>query len=162
MFIEPVAAGETASKVHSGRCFATFAQSMAYATNGRIQLASDASRKEYSLEQLSAVAAGSTIIGRDYEDPSYSCNTFGPCLDWVVGNDFGCTGGRNYVASTMPTVDGFNWNDQLSSTKAYAGCSRNQNFEHSSYGGALRNCLPNCSTMGVMNDATSSKQWRDV
>lgn len=162
VFIDPVAGGETASRVHSGRCFSTFAQAMAYASGGRLQLAPNASRDQYSLSELSATTAGVTIIGRDYEDPNYSCNIFGPCLDWTVSNDFGCTGGRNYVAASMPTVDGFNWNDQLSSTKAFAGCSRNQNFEHANYGGALRNCLPNCATMGVMNDATSSKQWRDV
>jgi hypothetical protein len=162
VFIDPVAEGETTSRVHSARCFSTFAEAMAYASGGRLKLAANASRDQYSLAELSASTAGVTIIGRDYEDPNYSCNIFGPCLDWTVNNDFGCTGGRNYVASSMPTVDGFNWNDQLSSTKAFAGCSRNQNFEHANYGGALRNCLPNCATMGVMNDATSSKQWRDV
>ncbi len=162
VFIEPLAPGETTSPVHSGRCFRTFSEEMAYATGGRLQLAPDTSRDQFTLEQISALAAGTTIIGRDYEDPSFSCNAFGPCLDWVVQNDFGCTGGRNYVAASMPTVGGFNWNDQVSSAQAFAGCSRYQHYEHTNYGGAVLDCASGCATMGVMNDATSSEKWFDV
>jgi hypothetical protein len=160
--IEPVTLGETTSIVRAGRCFATFAEEVGYLSHGRLRLPAGASADQFSLGQLNASIQGVTIIGRDYEDPNYSCNVFGPCLDWTVDNDFGCTGGRNYVAASMPVVGGFNWNNQVSSTKAFAGCSTNQNFENTNYGGALLNCLPNCAGMGVMNDATSSKQWRDL
>lgn len=160
--IEPLARGETVSEVRSGLCFRTFAEEMAYATGGRLRLAPDVSREQFSEAQLSAAAQGSTIIGTDWEDPNFSCNIFGPCLDWVVGNDFGCTGGRNYVAASMPIVNGFNWNDQVSSSKAYAGCSRYLHYEHANYGGAVLNCSPQCAIMGVMNDATSSEKWFDV
>jgi hypothetical protein len=157
VFIEPLALGQAASTVRDLRCFRSYAEGVTYATGGRLRLAANASPKQLTEAQLNA-ATGSSLIGRDYEDPNYDCNIFGPCLDWWVDNDFGCTGGRNYVATSMPS----GWNDQVSSTKAFTGCSRNQNFENTNYGGALLTCLPNCATMGVMNDATSSKQWRDV
>jgi hypothetical protein len=35
VFIDPVAEGETTSRVHSARCFSTFAEAMAYASGGR-------------------------------------------------------------------------------------------------------------------------------
>lgn len=162
VFIEPVAAGATTSKVYGARCFRTFAEATAYATGGRVSLPADASRERYSSDDIDALAAEESHIGTDYEDPNYSCNIFGPCLDWWVPNEFGCTGGRNYVAPTMPIIGGFNWNDQISSTKAYTGCSSNKNYEHINYGGAVLTCTPNCSGMGAMNDHTSSKQWRDL
>jgi hypothetical protein len=162
VFIDPVAAGETTSEVHGARCFKSFSEAMAYATGGRVKLPANASRESYSIDAINAIVAGESLIGRDYEDPDYSCNIFGPCLDWWVQNDFGCNGGRNYVAPTMPTVNGFNWNDQISSTKAFTGCSSNKNYEHTNYGGAVLTCTPNCSGMGAMNDKTSSKQWRDL
>lgn len=150
--------GLATSDVRPGRCFETYRDAVAYATGGRLQLVSGASPKDVSAVQLSESALGSTMIGRDYEDPNYDCNIFGPCLEWWVGDDHGCFGGHDYVASSMPS----GWDNQVSSTQAYAGCSRNKNFEHPNYAGAVLTCKPNCATMGVMNDATSSKKWFDV
>ena len=51
---------------------------------------------------------------------------------------------------------------QVSSSKAYAGCSRYDHWENNNGQGAKINYSPQCATMGVMNDATSSERWFDA
>ncbi len=155
--IEPVKPSESESREHSLRCYARFSDAIADATDGHLRLHPDTQPYELTAGQVAA-SAGPTVIGIDYEDPNYDVNFFGPSLTWSVGNEFGCLGGRNYSAAAMPA----GWDNQVSSAKAFAGCSRYYHYEHPGFGGILVNCSPGCAGMGAMNDKTSSERWWDV
>jgi len=137
-------------------CFASFAQAISYATNGAVALSSSASPTDFT-DEMATASAGSTIIGIDWEDPNFQCCFAGWSYSWTVANDYGCVGGRNYYVDGMGSMD-----NQVSSAKAYAGCSRYDHWEHNYGQGARINCAPECATMGVMNDATSSERWFDA
>lgn len=156
--IEPLVSGAAASRVHNLRCFSTFAEAIDNATGGGVKLGPDTRPAQLTDATLATTVSGQTIIGIDYEDPNFDVNVFGPSLTWQVSNDFGCTGGHNYVAASMPS----GWDNQVSSAKAFAGCSRYIHYENTNYGGANLNCSASCASMGVMNDATSSEKWFDV
>jgi hypothetical protein len=102
------------------------------------------------LERDSALLpATTTIIGIDYENSGFS----GTSKFWEVSYLPGCSDGTGWGLSAMPSE----WNDRVSSAIGYAGCNNYLHWEHTWYTGASLNCY--CSSMGVMNDATSSEQW---
>jgi hypothetical protein len=49
------------------------------------------------------------------------------------------------------------WNDRVSSSHSYGGCSLNDHFHDANFGGSGIICT--CSTMGTMNNQTSSETW---
>lgn len=137
-------------------CFPTFAQAISHATDGAVALPLSASPLDFT-DQMATASAGSSVIGIDWEDPNFECCFAGWSYTWTVANDYGCTGGRNYYVDGMGSMD-----NQVSSAKAYGGCSRYDHWEHNYGQGARINCAPSCATMGVMNDATSSERWFDA
>jgi hypothetical protein len=146
--IEPVQPGQTASVVEEVGCFETFAEAIATATGGKVNLPSTTQPTEVTEEMLAS--AGVTLIAIDYWDSNYNGRSF----RWY-SHAGGCTSSRYFEADSMPR----GWNDEVSSTKGYGGCSRNILYEHINQGGALRICEPNCYRLGAMNDKTSSRRW---
>ncbi|MGH2392492.1 MAG: hypothetical protein ACRDGH_03215, partial [Candidatus Limnocylindria bacterium] len=91
--------------------------------------------------------------------PEFNENPFGPSLTWY-GNGSGCNG-YVYWAETMPTVDGFNWNDQVSSAFGQNGCNDYIHWDYAYRSGAQIDCgsVLQCDQMGAMSDRTSSEDW---
>jgi hypothetical protein len=95
------------------------------------------------------VPNASTLISTDYN----LANMTGDSLTWTVSNTSGCNGGFQYSAASMPS----GWNDRVSSSQSAHGCAHNRHFHDTNFNGAGINCT--CSTMGTMNNQTSSETW---
>lgn len=100
------------------------------------------------LAALLAVAPNDLIIiGVDYKDSGYR----GRELWWTTNHRDGCHPEMKYFyANRMPS----GWNDKVSSAIGYTGCDRFVHFENVGRSGAIQIC--SCSSMGAMNDETSS------
>ncbi|WP_265522892.1 hypothetical protein [Oerskovia flava] len=68
----------------------------------------------------------------------------------------GCRTGSTYGFPNMRNVG---YNNVISSAESYSGCWGTY-YDEFSYKGARRNCTPTCSTMGVMDNRTSSIVYR--
>lgn len=142
------------SEIIESACFDTFSEAIQAATKGRVRLdpsirpedITDTMLNDVEGEGLSAVQV---VIGIDWDYSNFGGSTY----TWVVNNN-GCSTTIQYSVSTMPS----GWNDRVSSAKAYSNCSfyhyQNTNFEGSSVV-----CNPNCSSMGALDNATSSERW---
>ncbi len=131
------------------RCFQTFAEAIHAATGGAVTLAAGTTPSQLTQSMLD-VPSTSTVIGVDYMDSGF----YGGSLTWSESSDiYGCTDGSYYAAPTIPS----GWNDDVSSARSYGGCATYNHFENTYYGGSKLTCT--CSTMGVMNDQTSSEKW---
>jgi hypothetical protein len=147
--IDPVLPGQVASKVSRPKCFATFGQAIAAATSGTVRLSSSVTPRTLSARMLRPQrVAATTVISVDYRDSSFS----GISLTWYVSGTAGCAA-NTYSASSMPS----GWNDEVSSSQRYDSCTHNPHYENNGFGGAIYPCT--CSSMGVMNDKTSSEKW---
>jgi hypothetical protein len=129
-------------------CFDTFSDAIYFATGGAVRLPATVGPDELTEEMLQP-AADRTVISVEYKDPNYSGQSF----VWYVNNSFGCTTGWSYAQPTMPS----GWNDVISSSASYGGCTYVRHYEHTYYGGSKIDCT--CATMGAMNDKTSSLKW---
>jgi hypothetical protein len=135
------ATGRAPSRVSNLRCFARLSRALRIA-HGRPP-------KGFPDPQTGIVPHAGTLISTDYDGGSMS----GATLTWTVSNTNGCNGGFQYSAASMPS----GWNDRVSSSKSAHGCASNRHFHDTSFGGAGITCT--CSTMGTMNNQTSSETW---
>lgn len=131
------------------RCFATFAEAIAEATNGAVMLPPDADTLEQEMLDVGypPMPGGSltaTVIGIEYEHKYFGGWTY------VIQstNVRGCNG-YNYRVPSLPSAR----NNEISSAKTYAGC-KSSHFSGSNLTGARYLC--GCAQMGSMNDQTSS------
>jgi hypothetical protein len=149
-------------------CFPTFAQAIAAATAGRVQLPPSAQPADLTDEILAAPprlqrktggisllgvspSPNKTVIGIDYDGVDYSSTS----LTWYVDNYDGCRNNRSYYVNSMPS----GWDNVVSSAVGYAGCRRFTHWNYLNRGGASKNCGLGCYEMDVMNNATSSEDW---
>jgi hypothetical protein len=147
--LAPISAGSRISAMKQGSCYPTFAAAMAAATDNTVSLSSDASPE--SVGESDLAAAATRVIGIDYDGSFYR----GSSYIWYARNIFGCYGGRSYIAN-MP---GF-FNNRLSSTRGFNGCTRNTSYSGFFQTGFWVRCFPNCLYIGdFMNNQTSSKRW---
>jgi hypothetical protein len=128
------------SSLSAMRCFGYFKNAQHYAHGP--------APRRFALASGDVVATASTTISIDYDSSGFS----GTSLTWTVSNTAGCNG-FTYSAASMPT----GWNDRVSSSHSYGGCADNKHFHDSNFGGSGIICT--CSTMGTMNDQTSSERW---
>lgn len=153
--VAPLLPGQAMSVTSAPRCFGTFAEAIAAATNGAVQLPANVQPADVTAATLAPAAPTSTtIIGIDWIDINYS----GSSLTWQVSNGVGCTTGLSYQSNVTGS-----WNNVISSSKAFAGCTLNTHYDlpyPNQNNGAFINCTPNCASMGAMNDATSAESWR--
>lgn len=147
--LAPVSAGARTSVMKQRGCYSTFAAAMAVATDSTVALSSEASPE--SVGEADLAAAATRVIGIDYDGSFYR----GSSYIWYVRNSFGCYGGFSYTAN-MP---GF-FNNRLTSTRGFNGCTRNTSYSGYFQTGFWVRCFPNCLYIGdVMNNQTSSKRW---
>jgi hypothetical protein len=135
-------------------CFGTFAEAMFEATNHHINLDPSSSPADLSDEIINSLdytdlPDAQVVIGIDWDYTNYGGNS----NIWVV-SDTGCSPSLQYQVPTMPV----GWNDRVSSSKAYSNCSF-YHYRDTYYGGPYLICDPNCSTMGSLDNATSSEKW---
>jgi hypothetical protein len=135
-----------AAPVAGPRCFATFAEAVFEATDGRVSLPAGA--RELDQRTLDAAnrvnATSATVIGIEYENKYF--------LGWSYviqsTNSRGCAG-YSYRVPTLPS----NRDNEISSARTYSGC-RSSHYSGTNFTGSRYLC--GCSQMGTMNDQTSS------
>lgn len=152
--LAPLRSGQQTSDVLYSQCFSTFSASIAAATNGHTHLPASVKPQNLTQAMLNAYSARNTpqtsyVLSVEYWDWHYQGSA------WAISGSWPCSQvggyGMSYVGNT--------WNDQISSAAGYSDCNHVLHWENSNYWGANLDCTPNCYTMGVMNDATSSIQW---
>lgn len=152
--LEPATAGRP-SPMKQGPCFATLAESIAAATNGRVQLpaTATAAQVDQSLRDLSTSGDVGTateyVLSIEFWDA------------YFAGQTYTFTASAPCSPTVFYSLDNFNfsWNDRISSSQGYSNCNKVRHWEHSPRAGATIDCPPSCATMGVMNDATSALEW---
>ncbi|MDX6200969.1 MAG: hypothetical protein QOJ83_469 [Frankiales bacterium] len=144
-------------------CFSTYPQAVAYLTGGRVQLRStlaaepDGSGTSPEDAQIAEAEAANSVyvLSTEYQNSGYGGSTY--TFTWSSD----CTS-LNYAWSSMPS----GWNNDISSSHAGATC----NAIHYDSSGATPNTAPagasiqcpaftSCSSLGTMNDKTSSMRW---
>jgi hypothetical protein len=161
-FVKFEPAGSDASQLVPGptKCYPTFRDAIFFATGGSILLPSkqpfsvqlEILDQELKARQDELKAAGSYVVAIDYEHINYG----GASYAWVFPGP--CTPSVSFYANSMPSSW---WNDRVSSTRGFSDCDRNVLWEHSYRWGASLACLPDCSSVGSMNDKTSSREWHN-
>jgi hypothetical protein len=135
-------------------CYLTFAEAIAVATDGRVQLAHASRSRAVSVaEMASSVGVGavvpntSVVIGIDYMDPNFQGST----LTWAAPAACG-----NYQTSSEPT----GWDNKISSVAAFSNCATTlhggANFGNPAF---LVMVNGSAGSLGTFNDTTSSEKW---
>ncbi|HEU4540828.1 MAG TPA: hypothetical protein VFR23_06835 [Jiangellaceae bacterium] len=112
-------------------CFPSFGEAVEFATGG----------------ELSA----SVVLGYEYKGTSYT----GGSLVLYGTSGSGCGSGSTYGFSSMPS----GWSDVISSAKVFASCW-STHYDYTGYSGDRRTCYGSCSSLGTMNNRTSSILFR--
>lgn len=139
--------GEGGSFVE-GPCFGSPEESFAAATNREVlEPYWDQLESQNGTSTETAVSAQPSVLSVEYDGSSYTGDT------WTFTGGTGCGAGTTWYVDSMPA----GWNDRVYSAIGYSGCRIARHYEHVERVGASRNCT--CSSMGVMNNETSSIQW---
>jgi len=154
--IAPIAEGNNgSSRIIKSECFDNFADSIDAATNGRVQLDRSTRPEEVTDEILNSsngVSSPSSqvVIGIDWD----STNFAGSSYTWVVSGS-GCSSSTQYSVSSMPS----GWDNRVSSARGYSNCNYFYHYQNTSSGGSSVVCNTECSSMGSLDNATSSEKW---
>lgn len=128
-------------------CFATFAEAVEFATDGELSAASPAELEE----AVDSGTVASVVLGYEYKGTYYS----GGSLVLYGTSGSGCGSGSTYGFSSMPT----GWSNVISSAKVFASCW-SIHYDYTGYSGDRRTCTGSCSSLGTMNNRTSSILFR--
>lgn len=142
------------SGIIESACLDTFAQALSSATKGRVVLDPSIRPEDITDDMLESMEnpnmpGAQVVIGIDFDYTNYG----GSSYIWVV-NQSGCSPSMYYQVPSMPS----GWNDRVSSAKAYSNCSF-YHYRDTNYNGPYVVCDSNCSTMGSLDNATSSEKW---
>jgi len=133
-------------------CYTSASEAIFVGTGGAVRLpeslAGDALTQQI-LDSYGASTATSFLIGREYNNTNYVnllLETFASsaCTStsgWQIG----------YVGDGL--------NDMFESGKGFSNCNWNYKYEHSQFGGARRECSPNCSSYQALNNQVSSLKY---
>ena len=140
---QPVVSATTAPE----ECYNTFADSIRAATGGRVALPTDA--KTVTAAQLASVgptaATASVVLGTEYQDINFG----GGAVNYL--GSVGCGSGYFFSFNLSGA-----WNNAIGSARSYSNC-KSGHFENLNNTGSVRIC--GCSSMGVMDDQTSSLRF---
>jgi len=133
-------------------CFPSLHDAISFATNGSADISPDDSISEL----IAAVGkagksdlASTYVIGIEFEHANYG----GSSLTFTAN---GTCHNYSFLTNAMPP----GWNDVISSSVAYSGCSHAIHYEHNNQGGAAIDAGTVSSYIGpAMNDRTSSILW---
>lgn len=154
--IIPIEEGNNgSSRVIKAECFDNFADSIYAATNGRVQLDRFIQPDEVTNESLNSTNGVSStnsqvVIGIDWD----STNFAGSSYTWVVSGS-GCSSSTQYSVPSMPS----GWDNRISSARGYSNCNYFYHYQNTNYGGSSVVCNTDCSSMGSLDNATSSEKW---
>ncbi len=95
--------------------------------------------------------SASVVLGYEYKGGSYS----GGSLVLYGTSGSGCGSGSTYGFSSMPS----GWSNVISSAKVFASCW-SVHYDYTGYSGDRRTCTGSCSSLGTMNNRTSSILFR--
>jgi hypothetical protein len=142
------------SEIIESACFDTFSEAIQAATKSRVLLDPSIRPENITETMLNNVEgidldAVQVVIGIDWDYSNYGGSTY----TWVVSN-YGCSDTIQYSVSSMPS----GWNDRVSSAKGYSNCSF-YHYQNTNFGGSSVVCNPNCSSMGALDNSTSSERW---
>ncbi len=144
------------ARVAETRCFATFAEALEYGSRGGLRVSADLRPNELTESMVASASSTSTsyLLGINYDCKSYW--TGGSCSSsWLHFASSGCTSTSGWQISALGWPEANN----VESSKGYSGCNQTRHWEHPSFAGANLLCLPNCSTLGVLNNQTDSIRW---
>jgi hypothetical protein len=130
-------------------CFPTFAEAVFFATDGELSAVSPAELEE--AVESESVAMASVVLGYEYKGSSFS----GGSIVLYGTSGSGCGSGSTYGFSSMPT----GWNNVVSSAKVFASCW-STHYDYTGYSGDRRTCTGSCSSLGTMDNRTSSILFR--
>lgn len=131
-------------------CFNTFADAIAHASKGAVQLPANATPQNLKQEDEDQIVAAANIIAIEYDASNFT----GPT--WTIQSDVTCSMGYRLGVSATPP----GWDNVISSAKAYAGCNNAYHFELANYSGVNTNCFSSCSFYSLlMDNQTSSILW---
>jgi hypothetical protein len=130
------------------RCFKTFAEAIASATDGAVRVASPDELTE-EMRSPPPDAKGPWAIGYD----TYIDNGTAKLFIWTV-NAPGCTQTDWEIRQLEPPL-----NDSIIAVQFGGGCNTTCNYDHGGWWGYVQDCKPNCPSLGEMNGRTSSKKW---
>ncbi len=152
--LSPISDNSSESTIIKSACFDTFTEAISYATRGRVVLDPSVRPEQITDELLERMEEPGTpgaqvVIGIDWDYTYYG----GSSYTWVVSLS-GCSPTVQYQVSSMPS----GWNDRVSSARAYSNCSF-YHYKDINYNGSYIACDPDCSTMGSLDNATSSEKW---
>ncbi len=133
------------------RCFPTLKEAVGFASAGAVVLGPTSTAPTETQVEQASTASTQPLLGIEYWNSYYGGST----LTLYGTSGSGCVNGVSYGFSSLSST----WNDEISSSKAYSSCD-GHHYESSGYAGAVRSCLPNCTSFGVMNDETSSIRFR--
>lgn len=130
-------------------CFPSFGEAVEFATGG--ELSADSPAELESVIESAEVTAASVVLGYEYKGTSYT----GGSLVLYGTSGSGCGSGSTYGFSSMPS----GWSDVISSAKVFASCW-STHYDYTGYSGDRRTCYGSCSSLGTMNNRTSSILFR--
>jgi hypothetical protein len=148
--LERITPGLPDARIASSLCFDSFAAAFRHVTQGQLSVASDLRPEQVTQEMIAAAPSSSVVLGIDWEYDNY---VGGFTAIWEGSST--CTASQAWQLSYVGDV----YNDKISSAKGYGGCHHFHHYENGAFGGAVLTCSPNCATMGVMNNQTSSLKW---
>lgn len=153
--LEHVKPGSPEAIIASETCFQTFAAAIEGATNGRVRIPPQAGPDYVTPEMLDPGDAldASYVLGYDYDNWHYNADS--GMKIWEASDDCSSV---NWQVSDINA----DWDERISSAKGMSNCNWYRHWENANYTGSSRICQPNCYEMGVMNDQTTSLQWRHV
>lgn len=134
-------------------CFATFSESIAFATQGRVVLPAGATT--VSTSQLVAAHAVSTpaapatnpLLSIEFSASRYRDSQ----LTLYGTGGSGCYSGVTYGFSPLPS----GWQNTIGSAQGYSNCDVSH-YDKVGYAGAVYTCRPNCTDLGLLNDNAES------
>jgi hypothetical protein len=134
-------------------CFDSFAAAISFATDGTVRLPAWATTVTQA--QLDTGRAtdrpAATVIGIESSSPSFGGT------DWIISQANGCNDGGAEVW-VRSDLTGNPMNNAISSAQAFAGC-KSRHFDLPSFAGSSILCGPSCSSMGTMDNRTTSIRW---
>lgn len=153
--LEPVAEGETNSRVTNLGCYGTLAEMEAAAMGHQPSSLTEGTEAPAEVTSLNTTIA-QMFTGRDFSGTSFSW--------WVPNDPDGCRDGDSFSVADITAHIGSYWNNNVESARSYSGCNKFFLYRYNSYVGESITCNQGaewCRNLGWMANHASSLRWDD-